>query len=257
MGTIKGIKCVEIFRNHRTDRDPDVMKEEMIAAGIIADQDDESFWQKILQVLGGNYMNPAAMLFAEYELYESDKSFSQILNDSWETWSNEMKVAIQIWFFGVSDLIQQNWEQWDYSASYKLSLYEEQAIKKNIDFSNKYLVSNNTNNYGIDPSKLEMTETVKKHYNELFRGDRIITINNEGYRTIHYVGESTRPYVAKGSSIIMDEIMKSGTPVSDPQGVPGGLRWIVEGYFNKVHGYWELVIDTEKNMVIHFLYNSK
>ena len=107
----------------------------MIAAGIIADQDDESFWLKILQVLGGNYTNPAAMLFAEYELYESDKSFSQILNDSWETWSNEMKVAIQIWFFGVSDLIQQNWEQWDYSYEYKLSLQKEQRLKEYVEIN--------------------------------------------------------------------------------------------------------------------------
>lgn len=172
LGTIKGIKCVEIFRNHRTDRDPDVMREEMIAEGLLVEQEDDPFWQKFLQWLGGNYMNPAAMLYAEYELYEKDMSFSQILNDSWETWSNEMKVAIQIWFFGVSDLLQQNWEQWDYSYEYKLSLQKEQRLKE-------YIEINGTNGKNQGKDKLVVADS--KFLNESGEVDWERYAPNDGF----------------------------------------------------------------------------
>lgn len=55
----------------------------------------------------------------------------------------------------------------------------------------------------------------------------------------------------------MDEIMKAGTSIPDPQGVAGGLRWDIPGYLNNTPGTWELVINVEKNQVIHFLFNSK
>lgn len=97
-----------------------------------------------------------------------------------------------------------------------------------------------------------MTETVKKNYNSVFKGDKTIEIGNEGFQTIHYIGESTRPYVANGSSIIVDEIMKAGTPILDPQGVTRGLKWVVDGTMNGLTGQWELVIDTENQLILYF-----
>mgnify|MGYP006905954159 CR=1 FL=1 len=91
----------------------------------------------------------------------------------------------------------------------------------------------------------------------VFKGEKIVKIGDEGFKTIHYKGESLRPYVANGSWLIMDEIMKAGTSIPDPQGVAGGLRWDIPGYLNNTPGTWELVINVEKNQVIHFLFNSK
>lgn len=45
-------------------------------------------------------------------------------------------------------------------------------------------------------------------------------------------------------------------PISDPQGVTNALKWEVQGKLNGTEGVWELVIDVDKNLVLHFLFNS-
>jgi hypothetical protein len=50
--------------------------------------------------------------------------------------------------------------------------------------------------------------------------------------------------------------MEAGSPIPDPGGLPGGLRWDVTGTFNGRQGAWELVIDTETNTVVHFLFKG-
>lgn len=52
-----------------------------------------------------------------------------------------------------------------------------------------------------------------------------------------------------------DEIMASGVPRPDPRNVPGALRWDVPGSFRDSKGAWELVIQPEDKIIIHFLYN--
>ena len=51
--------------------------------------------------------------------------------------------------------------------------------------------------------------------------------------------------------------MKSGSPISDPQGVINALRWDIPGTLNGTKGTWELVIDVDTETVLHFLFNSK
>lgn len=55
-------------------------------------------------------------------------SFSQLIELSWNVWSNDMKMVAQIWLFNVSSLIQQGWAEWDYSSDYKLSLEQERTL---------------------------------------------------------------------------------------------------------------------------------
>ena len=50
--------------------------------------------------------------------------------------------------------------------------------------------------------------------------------------------------------------MESGIPVADPQGVPGALLWKVPGTVNETQGVWELVVKTDTNTILHFLFNS-
>lgn len=83
-----------------------------------------------MQFLCGHYGNPSTMLFSEYELYKNNMSFSQLIELSWNVWSNDMKMVAQIWLFNVSSLIQQGWAEWDYSSDYKLSLEQEITLQK-------------------------------------------------------------------------------------------------------------------------------
>lgn len=61
-----------------------------------------------------------------------------------------------------------------------------------------------------------------------------------------------RPY--SNSQLLAKEIMKSATPVADPGGIAGGLKWVVPGSFNGTLGTWELVYDTVNNLIVHFLF---
>ncbi len=56
--------------------------------------------------------------------------------------------------------------------------------------------------------------------------------------------------------MIMNEIMEAGTPIPDPQGVAGALRWNVTGSLNGTEGVWELVVNIDTKTVLHFLFNS-
>jgi|AKZA01.1.fsa_nt_gi hypothetical protein len=48
-------------------------------------------------------------------------------------------------------------------------------------------------------------------------------ISSPGYKTIYYAGESTKPYVENGTSLLIDNIINGGTPIPDPGGLPNGL----------------------------------
>ncbi len=55
---------------------------------------------------------------------------------------------------------------------------------------------------------------------------------------------------------LIKKIMEAREPVSDPGGIPGGLRWDVPGSFRNSEGVWELVLDSEKNIIFHFNFRS-
>lgn len=63
-----------------------------------------------------------------------------------------------------------------------------------------------------------------------------------------------RPY--KNFILLVDEIMKSTSLISDPQGT-GALYWKVNGSFNGREGLYELLIDPATNSIWHFLFKSK
>jgi hypothetical protein len=90
----------------------------------------------------------------------------------------------------------------------------------------------------VDPTSLKLSDTVRNHLDDLTRG-----------------GASARPYI--DSPLTIGEIIQASDPVLDPGGLPGGLRWDVAGAFNGSEGVWELVIDTETNTVVHYLFRSK
>jgi hypothetical protein len=60
----------------------------------------------------------------------------------------------------------------------------------------------------------------------------------------------SRPFL--DSSLTMREIMKAKLPIRDPGGLPSGLRWDVPGVFNGSKGMWQLVVDSGKNIIVHF-----
>jgi RHS repeat-associated protein len=64
---------------------------------------------------------------------------------------------------------------------------------------------------------------------------------------------ASRPFI--NSTLIIQDIITSGTPAAD-QFVPGALRWDVPGSFNGSEGVFQLVIDTAKNQILHFLFIS-
>ena len=141
-------------------------------------------------------------------------------------------------------------------SEYEMSLLQERTLRRYVEYANKYSYSSGVNSYGINPNELKLSETVQNHYNDTFKKDEVIQIG-DGYQTTHYAGESTRPYIGNGSSMIINEIMEPGSPIADPQGVASALRWDVTGTLNGTEGTWELVIDMDTETVLHFLFNSK
>jgi YD repeat-containing protein len=65
---------------------------------------------------------------------------------------------------------------------------------------------------------------------------------------------ATRPYI--NSRLLVQEIMDSGPGAADPGGIPGGLRWDVEGAFNGSKGIYELVVNPATKQIVHFLFTS-
>ena len=60
----------------------------------------------------------------------------------------------------------------------------------------------------------------------------------------------SRPYMK--SQLTINEIMAAGNPISDPGGIPGGLRWDIPGTFRGSVGTWELVLHPETEIIYHF-----
>jgi len=89
----------------------------------------------------------------------------------------------------------------------------------------------------INANDLKLTKTVENHLHDLNKtGDRV------------------RPCGASRS--LMQEIMAAKPPVLDSRGVPGVLRWDVEGRMNGSVGIYELVVDPKKKLVLHLLFKS-
>jgi hypothetical protein len=63
-------------------------------------------------------------------------------------------------------------------------------------------------------------------------------------------GRLSRPYM--NSPLTINEIMAAGKPIPDPRGMPGGLRWDVSGTFRGSEGIWELVVNPETEVIVHF-----
>ena len=111
------------------------------------------------------------MLFSEYELYKNNMSFSQLIELSWNVWSNDMKMVAQIWLFNVSNLIQQGWAEWDYSPEYKLSLEQERSLKNVVNAKRTGILRGDT-------KRLNANE--RKVVSELLEEGRSIEVLPEG-----------------------------------------------------------------------------
>ncbi len=171
LGTLKGIECVKICRKHLVDRDLKKIENEMITAGIMSNPKNGKPIDKIMQFLCGHYGNPSTMLFSEYELYKNNMSFSQLIELSWNVWSNDMKMVAQIWLFNVSSLIQQGWAEWDYLPEYKLSLEQERSLKNVVNAKRTGILRGDT-------KRLNANE--RKVVSELLEEGRSIEVLPEG-----------------------------------------------------------------------------
>lgn len=77
------------------------------------------------------------------------------------------------------------------------------------------------------------------------------TIINKGY--INPNSSSYRPYV-DNYNLISQEIMGAKNPMIESG--TGYFKWTVEGAINGTKGYWELVIDPVKKIIVHFMFGS-
>ena len=95
----------------------------------------------------------------------------------------------------------------------------------------------------VHAADLTMSESVK---------NRLLEVAEKGSTK----GEWARPYMREGMNLIVDEIIAAGIPQKD-QFVKNGLKWLIDGSCNGKNGIWELVVDLDKNEIIHFVFNSK
>ncbi|MDA8221003.1 MAG: hypothetical protein M0Z35_04620 [Desulfitobacterium hafniense] len=96
----------------------------------------------------------------------------------------------------------------------------------------------------LNASELKMSNTVQNHMNDIIK---------KGANK----GDLARPYIdSNGTTLLVDEIMKGGTPVKDTV-LKNGLRWDVEGTFRGSTGTWELVVDSSSNTIVHFNFVAK
>jgi hypothetical protein len=63
-------------------------------------------------------------------------------------------------------------------------------------------------------------------------------------------GQLVRPF--QSSPLTIQEIMNAEPPIPDPAGVPGAFRWNVPGTFRGTFGTYELVVQMETRLVLHF-----
>ncbi|CAN5304336.1 hypothetical protein BH09ACT5_BH09ACT5_11410 [soil metagenome] len=68
-------------------------------------------------------------------------------------------------------------------------------------------------------------------------------------------GVKARPYGT--SQLTIQEIINAQSPIADPGGIPGGLRWDAPGELNGSPGMWELVVDPSKGQVVHYLFDGR
>ncbi|MEN6307983.1 MAG: LamG-like jellyroll fold domain-containing protein [Anaerohalosphaeraceae bacterium] len=113
---------------------------------------------------------------------------------------------------------------------------EKLARKKAQEKAAKNIVDNALKK--IDPENLKLSKTVEKHLDKITKK-----------------GTKARPY--GDSRLTMQNIMKAGKPRPDPGGLKGGVRWDVPGTMNGTEGTWQLVIDSETNTVVHFLFAGR
>ncbi|WP_158973388.1 hypothetical protein, partial [Streptomyces griseus] len=85
----------------------------------------------------------------------------------------------------------------------------------------------------INADDLKMTRTVANHFSDVTKDSRV-----------------ARPYM--GSTQVVREIMEGSAPKLDPRGAAGAVRWDTPGAMNGKSGTWELVVDTNKNTILHF-----
>ncbi|WP_157975405.1 hypothetical protein, partial [Photorhabdus sp. CRCIA-P01] len=111
------------------------------------------------------------------------------------------------------------------------------AVASLIENEKLYVGKGVTTGIKINASELKLTKTVENHLNDLNK-----------------VGDRVRPY--GDSRTLMQEIMDSKPPSTDPRGIPGALRWDVSGMMNGSKGTYELVVDPKTNTVLHFLFKS-
>ncbi|NMA64908.1 MAG: hypothetical protein GX957_01535 [Clostridiaceae bacterium] len=96
----------------------------------------------------------------------------------------------------------------------------------------------------VNASELKMSKTVQNHMNDIIK---------KGANK----GDLARPYIdSNGTTLLVDEIMKGGTPVKDAV-LKNGLRWDVNGTFRGSTGTWELVVDKSSNTIVHFNFIAK
>ncbi len=237
------IKIIKIFREYKGTSNPRGLIQRMLDEGVYGRDGWIAFWDTIFP-----QMSVPAVWLSEYELYSNGTSFADLTQTAYEQWSSSAKCAA-IWLFGVSSDFGKALAEYGYSPEYTFSLQQEQTIRKYVEFSKQYVYANNYNKYGINPTQLKLSGTVENNaVKYLYKSEKTIQIG-DGFITIHYVGESQRPFVKYGTSLIMNEIMEAGTPIPDPQGVPGVLRYGTEGI-------WELAINTNNNTVLHFNFTT-
>lgn len=99
------------------------------------------------------------------------------------------------------------------------------------------LAGSGTETASLNAPELSMTGTVARHIGEYAKD-----------------GTLARPYA--DSTLTIQSIIDAGTPVADPGGVPGALRWDVPGTMNGSCGTWELVVDPGTKTILHFLFKS-
>ena len=91
---------------------------------------------------------------------------------------------------------------------------------------------------GLSADDLRFSRTVARHLDDVTKD-----------------GRPARPYM--NSRQLLQEIMDAQPPRPDPGGVPGGLRWDVPGHIQKTEGTWELVVDPNTNIILHWVFKRR